>query len=64
FQVRIDGAEIPVSMTILPMRHDEGPISGVVCIATAIGRSLREVRVASAREESHPPRHASALSIH
>jgi PAS domain S-box-containing protein len=62
-QVRSDGAEIPVSMTILPMRHDDAPISAVVCIATAIGRSIREVSVASAREESHPPRHASALSI-
>lgn len=62
-QVRIDGAEIPVSMTILPMRHDDGPISGVVCIATPIGRSIRD-SVASARVESHPPRHASALSIH
>ena len=62
-QVRSDGSEIPVSMTILPMRHDGGPISDVVCIATAIGRSIREAGVASAREESHPPRHASAVSI-
>lgn len=63
-QVRSDGAEIPVSMTILPMRHGDGPISNVAFIATAIGRAIREAGVASARDESHPPRHASVLSVH
>jgi PAS domain S-box-containing protein len=63
-QVRSDGAEIPVSMTILPMRHGDGPISNVAFIATAIGKATREASVASARDESHPPRHAFRLSIH
>ena len=62
-QVRSDGLEIPVSMTILPMRSGDGPISNVAFIATAIGKPTREAGVASAREESHPPRHALALSI-
>jgi len=62
-QVRSDGVEIPVSMTILPMRHGDGPISNVAFIATALAKPTREAVVASAREESHPPRHALALSI-
>ncbi len=63
-QVRSDGAEIPVLMTILPMRHGDGPIANVAFIATAIGKATREAGVASAREESHPPRHASVSSVH
>ena len=63
-QLRSDGAEIPVSMTILPMRHGDAPISNVAFIATAIGKAIRAAGVASARDESHPPRHASPLSIH
>jgi len=63
-QVRSDGAEIPVAMTILPMRDADGAVSNVVCIATAIAAVTREASVASARDESHPPRHASHLSIH
>ena len=62
-QVRSDGVEIPVSMTILPMRRDDGPISNVAFIATAISKSTRETGVASARDESHPPRHVLASSI-
>jgi PAS domain S-box-containing protein len=62
-QVRSDGGEIPVLMTILPMRHGDGPITNVAFIATAIGKATREAGVASAREESHPPRHASVLSV-
>ncbi len=61
-QVRSDGTEIAVSMTILPMRHGDGPISNVAFIATAIGKQTREASVASTRDESHPPRHALALS--
>ena len=61
-QVRSDGAEIPVSMTILPMRHGDGPISNVAFIATAIGKQIREAGIASARDESHPPRHALSLT--
>jgi len=61
-QVRSDGAEIPVSMTILPMRHGDGPISNVAFIATAIGRQIREAGIASARDESHPPRLALNLT--
>ena len=63
-QVRCDGAEIPVSMTILPMRRGDDAIYNVAFVATAIGKLNREAGVASARDESHPPRHASALSIH
>jgi PAS domain S-box-containing protein len=62
-QVRSDGTEIPVSMTIQPMRQGDGPISNVAFIATAIGKTIRDAGIASARDESHPPRHASALSI-
>ena len=61
--VRIDGAEVPVSMTILPMRQGDGPISNVAFIATAIVKPTREAGMASARDASHPPRHAPALSI-
>jgi PAS domain S-box-containing protein len=63
-QVRSDGTEIPVSMTILPMRQGDGPISNVAFIATAIGKTIRDVGIASARDESHPPRHVTAFSIH
>ena len=62
-QVRSDGVEIPVSMTILPMRQGDGPISNVAFIATAIAKPTREAGVASARDESHPPRHALALGV-
>lgn len=62
--VRSDGAEIPVSMTILPMRHGDGQIYNVAFIATAIGKAARVAGVASARDESHPPRHSSASSVH
>jgi PAS domain S-box-containing protein len=62
-QIRSDGAEIPVSMTILPMRQGDGPITNVAFVATAIGKPIREAGIASARDESHPPRHASALSV-
>jgi len=60
--VRIDGTEVPVSMTILPMRHRDGTISSVAFIATELGRAIREAGVSSVRDESHPPRHALALS--
>jgi PAS domain S-box-containing protein len=65
-QVRIDGAEIPVLMTILPMRHGGEAIANVAFIATAIGKTAREAGIASARNGSHPPRHvsASALTVH
>jgi PAS domain S-box-containing protein len=65
-QVRSDGAEIPVLMTILPMRHGGEAIANVAFIATAIGKTAREAGIASARDESHPPRHASAsaLTVH
>jgi PAS domain S-box-containing protein len=63
-QLRSDGAEIAVSMTILPMRQGDGTISNVMFIASAIGKPIREAGIASERDESHPPRHASAFSIH
>jgi PAS domain S-box-containing protein len=58
WQVRSDGAEIPVSMTIVPMRQGERPISNVAFIATALGNVTRDLGIPSARHESHPPRHA------
>jgi PAS domain S-box-containing protein len=62
-QLRSDGAEIPVTMTILPMRQGDGPISNVIFIATEIGNPIREAGVPSERIESHPPRHAPAFSL-
>jgi PAS domain S-box-containing protein len=62
-QVCRDGTEIPVSMTTLPMRQSDGEIYNVAFVATAIGKPNRDAG-ASARDESHPPRHASALSVH
>ena len=43
-QVRRDGAEIPVSMTILPMRHGDDAISNVAFIATADRQSCSRGR--------------------
>jgi PAS domain S-box-containing protein len=62
-QVRSDGAEIPVAMTILPLREGEGAVSNVACIVTGTGNALRDPGVASVRDESHPPRHALTLSL-
>jgi len=62
-QLRSDGAEIPVTMTILPMRQGDGPISNVIFIATEIGKPIRQAGVPSARAESHPPRHAPVFSL-
>ena len=59
-----DGAEIPVSMTIVPMRQGERPISNVAFIATALGNVTRDLGIPSARHESHPPRHAPVMSVH
>ena len=64
WQVRSDGAEIPVSMTIVPMRQGERPISNVAFIATALGNVTRDLGIPSARHESHPPRHAPVMSVH
>jgi len=61
-QVRSDGAEIPVSMTILPMRHGDGPISNVACIATPIGKAIRETGVAAVRDGLHVARLALNLT--
>jgi len=61
-QVRSDGTEIAVSMTILPMRHGDGPISNVAFIATAIGKqTARPASPVRAMNRIHP-RHALALS--
>ena len=55
-QVRSDGAEIAVAMTILPMRDGDGGVSGVACIAPQsagrFGKSLAQSRM-------RPMRHAS-----
>jgi PAS domain S-box-containing protein len=54
--VRIDGAEIAVAMTILPMRDAGGAVSNVACITTPIGRATREVSGPGLRRESQAPR--------
>jgi len=43
--VRIDGSEIGVAMTILPMRDGDGTVSNIAYIATPMGRSIRQVNV-------------------
>jgi len=50
-QVRSDGAEIAVAMTILPMRDGDGAVSNVACITTPIGKPIRELAGSSARQE-------------
>jgi PAS domain S-box-containing protein len=62
-QIRSDGTEIAVSMTMIPMRHEDGSISNVAFIATAFSK-IREAGTTSARDESHPPRHALVLGVH
>ncbi len=53
-QVRADGAEIAVAMTILPVRDGHGAVSSVACITTPIGNPIREEAGASARREDRP----------
>ena len=48
-QVRSDGAEITVAMTILPMRDGDGAVCNVACISTPIGEPIREAVSPSAR---------------
>jgi PAS domain S-box-containing protein len=59
-QVRCDGVEVAVAMTIIPMRDCDGAISNVACIATAIG----EMNSASERDESHGGRLSLGLTTH
>jgi PAS domain S-box-containing protein len=61
-QVRSDGAEVAVAMTIIPMRDCAGAISNVACIATALGSEIRETKNARVRDESH--RLSSDLTTH
>ena len=62
-QVRSDGAQIPVVMSILPMRGGDGAVSGVVCMAAPAGIAAHEAGLPSVRDESHPPR-ALHLDVH
>jgi len=41
-QVRSDGTEIAVAMSILPMRDGEGLISNVACVATGVSSAICE----------------------
>ncbi|HEY9159197.1 PAS domain-containing response regulator [Candidatus Binatus sp.] len=67
-QVRGDGAEIAVAMTILPLRDGDGTVSSVACITTPIANAIREEAGSSARQQdrqerpprSHPPRLATS----
>jgi PAS domain S-box-containing protein len=63
-QVRNDGTEVAVAMTIVPMRDSAGAVSSVVCIATPIGNAIREMNGASARVESHIRRLSLDLTTH
>lgn len=62
-QVRSDGTEIEVAMTILPMRDGDGTVSNVAYVTTPIGKPLRLVVSATARHESHESRPASASIV-
>jgi PAS domain S-box-containing protein len=50
-QVRSDGAEIAVAMTILPIRDGDGAVSNVACITTPIGKPIREAPGSSPRPD-------------
>lgn len=50
-QLRSDGAEIAVAMTILPLRDGDGSVSNVACISTPIGKPISELADSSARQE-------------
>jgi PAS domain S-box-containing protein len=63
-QLRRDGTEFPVAMTILPMRDGDGAVSSLVYIATPAGIAAHEVGLPSVRDESHPHRHALPLDVH
>jgi PAS domain S-box-containing protein len=56
FQIRSDGAEIAVAMTILPMRDGDGAVCNVACITTPIDQPIREASGTSVRDESYVPR--------
>jgi PAS domain S-box-containing protein len=52
-QVRSDGTEVGVAMTIVPLRDYTGAISNVACIAAALGSEIRETKGASVQDERH-----------
>ena len=59
-QLRSDGAEIEVAMTILPMRDGDGAVSNIACITTPIGKPLREVSRQNLRHDLQHSRLAQA----
>jgi PAS domain S-box-containing protein len=63
-QVRSDGTEVAVAMTIIPMRDCTGAVSNVACIATVLGSSIGEMNRASVRDESHARRLSLDLTTH
>jgi PAS domain S-box-containing protein len=63
-QVRNDGTEVAVAMTIVPMRDSAGAVASVACIATPIGNAIREMSGASARVEAHARRLSLDLTTH
>jgi PAS domain S-box-containing protein len=58
-QLHSEGVEIPVAMTIVPLRHSDSPVSTVACIATWNDRTIGKI---SNPESEHEP-HALSLSI-
>lgn len=63
-QVRSDGTEVAVAMTIVPMRDCAGAIFSVACIATALGTAIDEMNRAGGRDESHARRLSFNLTTH
>lgn len=61
-QIRSDGAEIAVAMRIVPMRDGQSAVSNAACIATPIGKEVREFGGMGARHESHAARVSLDLS--
>jgi PAS domain S-box-containing protein len=48
-QLHREGVEIPVAMTIVPLRHGDSPVSSVACIATRNDKTICKI--------SHSDRH-------
>ena len=52
-QLHSEGAEIPVAMTIVPLRHGDSPVSCVACIATWNDKTVGKINHA---DRHHEPR--------
>ena len=52
-QLHSEGVEIPVAMTIVPLRRGDSPVSGVACIATGNGKTIGKIGHPDRPRESH-----------